>query len=94
MKIETVATFFSSVKSIWAGMLILITAAAWAGDTRWMTVSSYNSNQKIMIIQQINREMAELEIKLIYTEKARQKEMIQAIIINKKTQIKNIKESQ
>lgn len=92
MNIEKVAKFFNNAKSIWAGILMLFMAAAWGGNQQWVQKTDYKEDQKIIAVQQINREIAELEIKLLYTQDAQQTAMLKAIIINKKTQIKNIKE--
>lgn len=94
MNIEKVANFFNNAKSIWGGILMLFMAAAWGGNQQWVQKSEYKEDQKILAVQQINREISELEIKLLYTSEQQQKAMMQALIIQKKTQIKNIKESQ
>jgi len=89
---EKVTKFFSNAKSIWAGMLIFATALAYAGDSRWVQKTEYNDDQKTIIIQQINREISEIEIKLLYITSAQEKAMLKAIVINKQTHVKNIRE--
>ena len=89
---DKLAKFFNNVKSIWAGIILFFTASAFAGNLQWVQIADYKEDQKIIIIQQINRELAELQIKLIYTQEQQQKDMIKAIIINKQATIKNIKE--
>lgn len=90
--VEKIAKFFANVKSIWAGILIFFTGAVFAGNLQWVQKTDYKEDQKVFIIQQINREIADLEIKLLYTQERQRKAMMQAIIINKQTQIKNIRE--
>lgn len=90
--IEKTAKFFKDARSIWLGMFMLVSAAVWGGNLQWVQKDAYNEDQKITVIQQINREIADIEIKLLYIQDPQQKAMNQAIIINKKTQIKNIKE--
>ena len=88
------AKFFKDARSIWVGILGLFMAAAWGGDLRWVTKEAYSGNQKIIEVRRINNEISELEIKLLYIHNKQESAMIQAIIINKKTQIKNIKEGE
>lgn len=92
MNIEKTAKFFSNAKAIWAGILIFFSAAVFAGNLQWVQKTEYKRDQQTLIIQQINREISELEVTLLYTQDAQKTAMIKAIIINKKTQIKNIKE--
>ena len=89
---EKLAKFFNNAKSIWAGILLFYAGAIFAGNLQWVQKSDYKEDQKVLIIQQINRELAELQIKLIYTKEQQQKDMIKAIIINKQATIKNIRE--
>jgi len=89
---EKLAKFFSNVKSIWAGILLFFTTAIFAGNLQWVQKTEYKQDQEIMVVRQINREISELEIKLLYVHDKQQTAMIKAIIINKKTQIKNIRE--
>lgn len=89
---KRLTNFLKDARSIWAGILILTTAAAWGGDLRWMQKSEYRLDQKISIVKQINREIAVLKIKLLYTPDKQQQAMMKAIIINSQTEIKNIKE--
>ena len=89
---DKLAKFFNNAKSIWAGIILFFTASAFAGNLQWVQIADYKEDQKVLIIQQINREVAELEIKLLYIQDKQQKAMIQAIVINKKATIKNIRE--
>ncbi len=89
---EKIAKFFGNAKSIWGGIIFFYAAAIFAGNLQWVQKTDYKIDQKTLIIQQINREISELEIKLLYMQDAQQKAMIKAIIINKKTQIKNLRE--
>ena len=89
---EKVVKFFNTGKAIWGGMIMFAAAIAYAGDSRWVQKTEYNNNQKTIIIQQINREISEAEIKLLYITNSQEIAMLKAIVINKQTQIKNIRE--
>ena len=89
---DKLAKFFNNAKSIWAGILLLYGGALFAGNLQWLQITEYKEDQKVIVIQQINRELAELQIKLIYIQDQQQKDMIKAIIINKKSTIENIRE--
>ena len=91
-QLERIAKLFASAKSIWAGIFLFFTGVVFAGNLQWVQISEYRSDQKIIVIQQINREISDLKVQLLYTSDQQKKAMIQAIIINKETQIKNIKE--
>ena len=73
------------------GIISLFMAAAWGGDLRWITKAGYSEDQKIIEIRRINNDISELRTRLLYTQNPQQKAMLEALIINKNTQIKNIK---
>lgn len=88
---KKVANFFKDARSIWVGFLSLLVAAAWAGDTRWVTKNDFKDNQVALEIRRLNSEIADLETKQLYILDPQQQAMMKALTINKKTQIKNLK---
>ena len=90
--VETVVKVLGDFRTIGLGLLLVIAAVSWAGDLRYMQKTYYTEDQKMQAIQRLNDQIADLETRLLYDKG--KKQMLQALIINKKNRIRNIKESQ
>ena len=86
MNIEPAAKFFKDARSIWVGILGLISIAVWAGDTRYLTIAAADTREK----QQIRREIADLQVRKGFAENEKDRKMYDTLIKVKENQIKSI----
>ena len=79
--------WLSDVKIISPLLLLLYSGTLVALDSRYVTLTNYAQGT----IQSLQREIAELQIRLQYATSQQQKNMLQALIIIKQQQIKEVK---
>ena len=52
---DKIAKFFNNAKAIWGGIILLYGGALFAGNAQWVQIAEYKADQKVVVIQQINR---------------------------------------
>ena len=87
MSWTNIKEFFSDVKVIGAGLLMLWAGTVFALDTRYLTLTGYASGT----VKQLQREVAEIRIRLQYATSDQQRQMLKALIIIKEQQILEVK---
>ncbi len=89
MNIDTkkVSGFFGDFKTIWLGVVLMITGVAWAGDTRWMQVSDAGRIIVQIELSTMQQRIEELEIQKIYEEDTKKIKMLDALINIKKSKM-------
>jgi len=84
---KTLSGFFGDFKTIWFGVVLMVTGAAWAGDTRWLTLA----DASIIVVQieltNMQQRVEELEIEKIYVDDPKKLKMIDALINIKKSKM-------
>lgn len=78
--------FMSKAKVLWPLILLLWTSTVFALDSRYLTRTGYAAG----VVQQLQREIATLEYKILYV-KGEEKRMLKGLIIIKEQQIKEVK---
>lgn len=79
--------FFSDVRIVVAGVLLILTVMVWAQDTRYVTYAALDTRD----IKQIRREIADLQIEKRYADTAKDRQKAEDKIQQKEQQIKEIK---
>jgi len=78
--------WLSDVKIISPLLLLLYSGTLVALDSRYLTLASYDAGT----VKQLQREIAELQIRLQYATTEQQKQMLRALIIIKQQQINEV----
>lgn len=102
MVIEKTANFLSKAKVIYTVIFAIAYGAyhvaTFAADQRYMQISNYKKihleHEESRIkseVRSLNRELAKLDTQLLYASSEQQKTMLQALIIQLKKDIKDLK---
>lgn len=87
MMLEKLSNFANDARTIGLFLLMIIAAAAWAGDQRYLTISAADMRD----VQRIRREIADLEIRKSFAESAKERKMYETLIKVKENQIKSVR---
>jgi len=91
MSLEKTAKAMGDWRTIWVGILALISVAAWAGDTRWMLKTGGAAIATKIQVELLLDQIAELELQKVYVDDPQKLKMLQALINIKTTKINSIK---
>jgi len=95
MNVETLSKLMNNAKAIYAVMFLvaagMYNGIIWAADQRYLQTANYEKREVVKEIRQLNYEIAKYETQLLYEKDADKKAMINALIINVKKEIKNLK---
>ena len=89
--IKKVSTFFADFRSIWAGVLMVLAAVAWAGDARYMLKNEADNIAYKVEVGQIGSRIDELEIEKAYEKDPQKVKMMDALININKNKIETLK---
>lgn len=62
MNLEKTAKLLGDFRTIWLGILVFISLAAWAGDTRWMKVSDGGKITVQIKLDALNESIEEMSL--------------------------------
>lgn len=94
MNRERIAHIIGDYRSIWLGVLTLLTVAAWAGDQRWALKEDSERMVSVIEVRQLSQRNDELEIQKAYEVDTQRIKMIEAIININNNKIQTIKNEQ
>lgn len=62
MNLEKTAKVMGDFRTVWLGVLLFISLAAWAGDTRWITVAEAEKIPVQIKLDQLTEDVEELTL--------------------------------
>jgi len=87
MSLEKTAKFAGDFRTIWLGVAMLLAGAAWAGDLRWMQIAEAGGMATKIELTALQNRLEELIVQKNYAKTAEQKQVMQALIELKRSQI-------
>jgi hypothetical protein len=87
MNLEKTAKALGDWRTIWLGVLMLISIAAWAGDSRWLQIADGGKIVVQVELSSMQRSVEELEVQKVYETDPQKIKMIEALINIKKSKM-------
>ena len=90
MNLESTAKIAGDWRTIWLSILALFSVAAWAGDTRWITVAEADKIPIQIKLDQLTEDVEELTLEKRFETDPKRKEKLDAYIEYKEKKIESL----
>ena len=89
MDTEKAVKVMNDFRTIWLGIAMVVGAAAWAGDTRWVQAADVEKAVVQIKMDQLEADIEELQLRKLYEKDADKIKMIDAMIKIKQMKIES-----